>query len=125
VIKDPRKYRYNNQKSDAKRRGIPFLLTFAEWWKLWCDSGHWHERSNRRGQYAMSRYFDRGGYAVNNVRIIRVEEHNYLTSLGNTHSPGGKPGRTFSAATRAKMSLSKMGNKNRLGGKRYLQELRT
>lgn len=59
----------------AKGRGVPFLLTFEEWFHIWKASGHWHESGTRRGQYNMARYGDKGGYEVGNVRIITAEEN--------------------------------------------------
>jgi hypothetical protein len=62
-------------KSNAGKRGLPFLMTFAEWWSIWQASGHWEQRGSRSGQYVMARYGDRGGYEVGNVRIITTNEN--------------------------------------------------
>lgn len=59
----------------AKGRGIPFLMSFTEWFDMWWQSGHWHERGCRRGEYCMARYGDKGPYEVGNVRICTVEEN--------------------------------------------------
>lgn len=67
--------RYAVQKGDAKRRRIPFLLTFPEWLKVWTDSGHLHESGSFAGQYCMARRGDQGAYEVGNVRICTVEEN--------------------------------------------------
>lgn len=56
----------------AKRRNVPFMLTFAEWWQIWHDSGHWEERGTANGCYVMCRNADQGPYAVGNVRIDTV-----------------------------------------------------
>lgn len=61
--------KYWIQKSGAKRRGVPFLLTFHEWFKIWNDSGKWEERGSVRGKYCMSRFNDLGPYVVGNVYI--------------------------------------------------------
>lgn len=61
--------RYSKQKENAKRRGIPFLLTYDEWWKIWEDSGKWDQRGNKIGSYVMSRQNDEGFYAIGNVYI--------------------------------------------------------
>lgn len=74
---DPEQYRlpwgelrlprdYRNQKMDAESRGVPFLLTFEEWLKIWVDSGHLYERGCRRGQYVMARFGDEGPYTAGN-----------------------------------------------------------
>jgi hypothetical protein len=67
------KYRWHKNRS--RRRDIPFLLTFDEWWTIWQESGHWHERGAYRGQYQMARFGDKGPYAVGNVRIVTREEN--------------------------------------------------
>lgn len=66
---------YTVQKHDAKRRDIKFNLTFAEWMKIWTDSGHLSERGRRRGQYVMSRHGDTGPYSVDNVSIKKTEDN--------------------------------------------------
>lgn len=57
------------QRGDAKRRGIPFLLTFEEWLAIWIESGKLDQRGKFAGQYVMARYGDIGPYATGNVRI--------------------------------------------------------
>jgi hypothetical protein len=52
-------------------RGIPFRLTFAEWWKIWKDSGLYH----LRGRFVMHRINDEGPYAVGNVEIISKSDN--------------------------------------------------
>lgn len=66
---------YHNHRIRAKRRGIPFLLTYEEWCVIWMESGKWEERGHNRGQYCMARFGDKGGYEVGNVRICTVEEN--------------------------------------------------
>lgn len=92
---------YNDHKSGAKVRGIPFLLTFEEWLQIWEDSGHFHERGNRRNQYCMARFGDVGPYAVGNVKIILHSENSKEGNIGKS-----KP---KSDATRSKMSAVKKG----------------
>jgi hypothetical protein len=67
--------RFVEHKSGAERRGIPFLLTFEDWWKMWESSGRWNERGNRRHQYVMARFGDKGGYELGNVRICTAAEN--------------------------------------------------
>src|SRR6187399_904457 len=67
--------KYHAHKQDAKRRGIPFLLTFAEWQDIWQSSGKWDQRGCRKGQYVMARPGDQGGYEVGNVKICPVREN--------------------------------------------------
>jgi hypothetical protein len=67
--------RYAVHKMNAKRRGVPFLMTFHQWWQLWLDSGKWQQRGNRRGKYCMCRFDDVGPYAIGNV-YIGLYDHN-------------------------------------------------
>jgi hypothetical protein len=67
---DPR-YRFSKQKAQAGRRGIPFLLTFNQWWRIWRP--HWDGRGRRRGQLVMARNGDTGPYAVGNVEIVPTQ----------------------------------------------------
>lgn len=73
-VKTPRG-RYAFHKSSAKQRGIPFLLTFEDWWDIWQSSGRWEQRGRRRDQYVMARFGDRGAYERSNVRICLSGEN--------------------------------------------------
>ena len=77
------KQRYREQRKAAKGRGIPFLLTFEEWWKIWQDSGHWEERGCGKGKYVMARYGDIGPYDTGNVKIITMEENTVEAHTGS------------------------------------------
>lgn len=67
---------YNVQKYDAtKRRGISFELTFEEWLDIWVRSKRLQQRGNVRGKYVMARFGDQGPYAIENVRIVSVEQN--------------------------------------------------
>ena len=61
--------KYQNHKATAKRRNIPFLLTFEQWWNIWQQSGHWSDRGKGQGKYCMSRIGDLGAYEIGNVFI--------------------------------------------------------
>lgn len=52
----------------VKDRQVGWELTLWQWWSIWQESGHWHERGVGRG-YMMCRYGDIGPYAVGNVFI--------------------------------------------------------
>jgi len=71
--------RYSEHKTNARARGIAFLLTFEEWWLIWCQSRKWLQRGDRRGQYVMMRDGDEGPYAVWNV-FIGLSERNHRES---------------------------------------------
>lgn len=98
---------YSDQKYNASRtRGIQFLLTFAEWLKIWIDSGHLENRGNKKGQYVMARFGDIGPYAVDNVRIILCSDNVKETY----QNPGGE-------ILRAKRKINGIGNQNKKGKK--------
>lgn len=77
------KQQYHNHKARAKRKGIPFELTFEQWYKIWLDSGHYHEKGTKHGQYVMSRYHDQGGYTIDNVYIQTVGDNTKEAFLHN------------------------------------------
>lgn len=88
------KQAYVCQRKDAKRRGIPFLLTYEQWCEVWLESGKWEYRGKRRGQYVMSRPGDQGAYELGNVVIVPIgdnmAERNARYS-GERHANWGKP----------------------------------
>ena len=99
---------FNAQKAGAKRRAIPFLLTFEQWLEVWTQSGHWHERGRKRGQYVMARPGDQGPYELGNVEIVRSE-----TNLRS---------KKLSAEARAKVSRANLGRPSPLRGVKRLAE---
>jgi hypothetical protein len=92
---DLRKRAYNQHKGNAKLRGIPFLLTFDEWWSIWSGSGHWEQRGAHRGEYVMARHGDIGPYAVGNVRICLARENFDEADHRNFGERNGAYGRDF------------------------------
>jgi hypothetical protein len=68
-------YKFRQQRSSARARGIEWLMTFDEWWGVWQASGKWSQRGHRDGQYVMGRHGDTGPYAVWNVSIITSNEN--------------------------------------------------
>ena len=86
-------HKYSQHKGNAKLRGVPFLLTFEEWWSIWQESGNWEQRGARRGQYVMARYGDTGPYAVGNVRIcLARENYDEVESTGRMRNYGERNG---------------------------------
>jgi hypothetical protein len=74
--------RYNAHRMHAAARGVPFLLSFPEWWQLWqqpdAASGgkpFWSQRGYGPGRYCMARHGDKGPYAVGNVSIVTNEQN--------------------------------------------------
>lgn len=58
---------YRQQAVNAGRRGVPFELTFDEWWGIW--AARYEERGPRRDQLVMCRNRDLGRYEAGNVRL--------------------------------------------------------
>lgn len=72
---------YAQQHNSAKQRGIGWELTFAQWWRIWQESGHWEERGRGKG-YCMARWADDGPYSVENVYICTIGQNfsdSYIT----------------------------------------------
>jgi hypothetical protein len=67
------KLKYYGIKSNAKRRGIPFKLTYEEWLKVW--GSNINNVGRRRGQYVMARFRDEGAYEIGNVYITTCSEN--------------------------------------------------
>ena len=107
-----RKSVFDSHKQHAKRRGIPSLLTFEEWWSIWEASGRWAEHGPLAHQYCMSRFDDLGFYEVGNVEIItnranrlQMKSHQ-LARWGNQHLLGHR----HSEETKAKMRAARLRN---------------
>ena len=57
--------------ASARKRGIPFRMTFEEWWGVW--EPHYEHRGTGVGQKCICRLRDEGAYVVGNVRIDTVK----------------------------------------------------
>ena len=79
--------KYKSQISHSKTRGIPFKLSFEEWYIIWTLSGHWHERGKGRDKYVMSRYSDKGAYEVGNVFIQSNSKNVIDAQKGRKQTP--------------------------------------
>lgn len=64
---------YYQQCRSAGLRGIKFELTFPQWFKIWKDSGHLEDRG--KAKYVMTRFGDKGPYALGNVAIKTSSEN--------------------------------------------------
>ena len=63
---------YYRAKARARSRGIEFRLTREQWVNIWVQAlgPDWRKkRGQHRGQYSMTRFQDRGPYAIGNVEI--------------------------------------------------------
>ena len=63
---NPKRYAYTNQKNNAERLGIDFLLTFEEWCDWWGDD--FCDRGKNKGKLVMARYGGKGPYALGNIK---------------------------------------------------------
>jgi hypothetical protein len=67
---------FRDQRNSAVgARGIAWEMTFAEWWQIWKESGHWHARGHTGDGYVMGRLGDIGPYKVGNVHIITSSQN--------------------------------------------------
>jgi hypothetical protein len=58
---------FSRQKASAKRRGIPFEMSYAQWLEVWGENIA--KRGQHKDDLVMCRARDEGGYSVGNVRI--------------------------------------------------------
>jgi hypothetical protein len=72
---EPRRRDFTNARSNAKRRGISWDLTFEEWASVWAASGKYAQRGRRHGEYQMDRRVSEIGYCIGNVQIIVGEKN--------------------------------------------------
>ena len=75
--------KYWHQRHRALARGIPWEITFDEWWGVWQASGHWADRGKMPWQYCMGRKGDKGPYRVDNVEIVTVRENAQASWFAN------------------------------------------
>ena len=87
-------------RKDINGNPIQFKLTFEEWLKIWIDSGKFHLRGKKIGQYCMSRIGDKGHYEVGNVFI-------QLNSQNRVDAMLGKPRPEHSAKMKALLKAKK------------------
>jgi hypothetical protein len=86
----PTKTSFNEQKWNAKRRDIPWQLTFEQWSRIWSDSGKLDRRGYRKGNYVMARFGDTGSYAIGNVEVILAEDNNRAANNGRKRTRRNK-----------------------------------
>jgi len=90
---------YRMQKSNARTRKIPFLLTFEEWLTIWNDSGKLAQRGRGADKFCMCRVKDSGAYEIGNVFI----------GTGRENVRDGNLGKLDSEETKLKKSLAMRG----------------
>ena len=80
------KQKYNVHKAGAKRRDIPFNLTFEQWTNIWFSSGKWDLRGHGANKYCMCRYGDKGAYEIGNVYIATNRHNGIVANTGRKHT---------------------------------------
>lgn len=90
---------YRMQKSNARTRKIPFLLTFEQWLELWSASGKLEQRGRGADKFCMCRNKDVGSYEVGNVFI----------GTGRENVRDGNLGKEMAQEVRDKISKSNTG----------------
>src|ERR1700679_1676414 len=111
-------------KDNARRRRIPFLLTYDEWFDIWERSGRFAKRGCKLGNYCMSRFGDAGAYEVGNVAIVPTQQNQSDATRGKQKPPmssaqkqklseanKGKTSYTRTDETRAKIKTFRTGNR--------------
>ena len=99
--------KFSSQRSDAKRRGVVFSLTFDDWLAIWKASKRLPQRGQGAGYYVMARNNDRGGYELGNVHITLFENNaqQYRPTLdAKTRTGLAHRGKIVSRETRMKLS---------------------
>jgi hypothetical protein len=86
VFSNPDLRRYKVHRTNAKQRGIAFEISYDDWLRWWKDSGHYHERGNKRGQYVMARIGDVGPYRIGNIVCLQAQVNSVAAHIGKTRS---------------------------------------
>ena len=90
---------YRMQKSNARTRKIPFLLTYEQWLTIWNESGKLAQRGRGANKFCMCRVNDTGAYEVGNVFI----------GTGRENVREGNLGKVMSQEVRQKISKANIG----------------
>ena len=104
------KTKFNAHKSNAKRRGINFDLTFEQWMQIWQESGKIEQRGRGANKYCMCRIGDKGAYCIENVFIGQGKHNVSEGNIGKLDSKETK--RKKSEALKGKPHPWVVGSKN-------------
>lgn len=77
---------FGQQRDSAKKRGIQWCLTFAQWLDFWRASGKLDLRGRGTGKYVMARDGGRGPYAIGNISAQLYEENCRAARTNNPDS---------------------------------------
>jgi predicted transcriptional regulator len=67
------RYVFKNLRNTMRFGGVPWELSFADWWQIWQDSGKWGWHGRGRG-YCLCRINCDLGFTKENVHIIRGDQ---------------------------------------------------
>lgn len=82
-INNPCRSAYNNLRSSANRRKLPFELTYAEFERVSEATGYTDGKGMFRHNYHMDRIDPAGGYSVSNIQVITSSDHAVKTNEDN------------------------------------------
>jgi hypothetical protein len=102
----------NLARYDKLGNRILMKMSYEEWKNIWIQSGKWHERGKKAGQYVMTRIDDVGHYEVNNVRITTIGDNVREAHIGTKRSEN----------TKKLMSQKRSGENHPLFGKHHKEE---
>lgn len=66
---------YNEQRRNAKRRGIEWRFTYVQWLEWWVATGKINQRGRKADQYVMARHGDKGPYSPGNCYCCTQAEN--------------------------------------------------
>lgn len=87
---NPYRYSYNNLKSNAKRRGKEFNLTFEEFKEFSIKTNYLIGKGRSKDSYTIDRIDTEKGYSIDNIQILSNSE-NVRKHLKWTEDRNGKP----------------------------------
>ena len=73
--KNPEKYAYHNLKSNSKRRGILFELSFEEFKEFCFKTEYIQGKGKTKDSYSIDRKDSSKGYTKNNIQILTLSEN--------------------------------------------------
>jgi hypothetical protein len=86
--------RFRQHRQNSRNRKVGFRFDFPTWIATWVESGVYHLRGRRRGEFVMARPHDQGDYEPGNVVFITTGDN-----VVECHT--GKP---FTETRKAKIS---------------------
>lgn len=73
--KNPIRYAYHNLKSNSKRRGKEFDLTFEQFKEFCYKTNYIQGKGITKDSYSIDRKDNDKGYTIDNIRILTVSEN--------------------------------------------------